>query len=216
MPRKRAETGSLKRCRTGQYLGQGIANIIKTVDPDAIIVGGEITRSWDLVAEKILQEVKSRGFFGQYGDTSILPTSLTGYPALLGAASLCIRKFFYGRPRHEMTDTVDIMTSDLIDGEIVAGVDTLGTEAFNITGWYLGRLIANIVAAFDPEAVILFGGLMNAVDLLVVPTRRSFEKHALAIARGRVRILVSVLNDGRAAILGASRLVRDALLEKCP
>lgn len=80
--------------RTGQYLGQGIANIIKTVDPDAIIVGGEITRAWDLVAPQILQEVKSRGFFGQYGDTSILPTSLTGSPALLGAASLCIRKFF--------------------------------------------------------------------------------------------------------------------------
>jgi predicted NBD/HSP70 family sugar kinase len=80
--------------RTGQYLGQGIANIIKAVDPDAIIVGGEITRAWDLVAQQIQQEVKSRGFFGQYGDTSILPTSLTGYPALVGAASLCIRKFF--------------------------------------------------------------------------------------------------------------------------
>jgi glucokinase len=94
--------------------------------------------------------------------------------------------------------------------------DTLATEAFNITGWYLGRLIADVALAFDPEAVILFGGLMNAGDLLVVPARRSFEEHALAIARGRIRILVSALNDGRAAILGASRLVRDALLEQCP
>jgi len=91
--------------------------------------------------------------------------------------------------------------------------DALATEAFNVTGWYLGRLIANVAAAFDPEAVILFGGLMNAGDLLVAPARRSFEEHALAIARDRIKILVSGLNDGRAAILGASRLVRDALVE---
>jgi predicted NBD/HSP70 family sugar kinase len=80
--------------RTGRYLGQGISNIIKSVDPDAIVIGGPITKAWDLVAPQIMQEVRSRGFFGQLGGTKILPTSLTGQPALLGAATLSIRRFF--------------------------------------------------------------------------------------------------------------------------
>jgi predicted NBD/HSP70 family sugar kinase len=80
--------------RTGRYLGQGIANIIKSVDPDAIVIGGPITCAWNLVAPQIMEGVKSRGFFGQFGDTNILPTSLAGQPALLGAATLSIRRFF--------------------------------------------------------------------------------------------------------------------------
>ena len=80
--------------RTGRYLGQGIANIIKAVDPDAIVIGGPILRAWNLVAPQIKEEVQSRGFFGQAGHTNILPTSLAGQPALLGAAALSIRNFF--------------------------------------------------------------------------------------------------------------------------
>lgn len=80
--------------RTGRYLGQGIANIIKSVDPEAIVIGGPITRAWNLLAPQIMEEVLRRGFFGQLGHTNILPTSLAGQPALLGAATLSIRKFF--------------------------------------------------------------------------------------------------------------------------
>ena len=80
--------------RTGRYLGLGIANIIKAVDPDAIVVGGEITREWDRIAPAIMEGVKMRGFFGKLGQTTILPTSLSGQPSLLGAATLSIRTFF--------------------------------------------------------------------------------------------------------------------------
>jgi predicted NBD/HSP70 family sugar kinase len=80
--------------QTGQYLGQGIANIIKSVDPDAIIVGGPITCAWDLIAPVILEGLKQRGFAGKLGNTTILPTSLVGRPSLLGAATLPIRKIF--------------------------------------------------------------------------------------------------------------------------
>ena len=80
--------------RTGHALGLGIANIIKAVDPDAIVIGGEITSVWELVAPQIIEGVKERGFFGTLGQTKILPTSLPGKSALLGAATLSISNFF--------------------------------------------------------------------------------------------------------------------------
>jgi N-acetylglucosamine repressor len=80
--------------RTAHYLGLGISNIIKAVDPHAIIIGGRITQVWDMVSPAILEAVTARAFFGKQGHTTILPTSLRQRPALLGAAALTIRQFF--------------------------------------------------------------------------------------------------------------------------
>ena len=90
--------------------------------------------------------------------------------------------------------------------------DPIAKGAFDRTGVYLGQLLANLVAMFDPEAVVLFGGLVNAGDLLMTPMRQSFNEHVLDVYRARVRILISGLNNGEAAVLGASCLVRDVLL----
>jgi glucokinase len=89
--------------------------------------------------------------------------------------------------------------------------DVIARAAFEVTGSYLGRLIANLAATFDPEAVVLFGGLVNSGELLVDPARRAFEEHVMETYRGKVQILVSSLNDGQAAVLGASCLVRDMM-----
>jgi N-acetylglucosamine repressor len=83
--------------KTGQYLGRGIANIIRSFDPELIIVGGTVTQAWDLVYPEIMETVNKRGFFGKQRNTTILPTSLTGNPPLLGAAALSIRKIFADR-----------------------------------------------------------------------------------------------------------------------
>jgi predicted NBD/HSP70 family sugar kinase len=83
--------------KTGQYLGRGIANIIRSFDPELIIVGGAITQAWNLVYPEIMETVNKRGFFGKQRNTTILPTSLSGNPPLLGAAALSIRKIFADR-----------------------------------------------------------------------------------------------------------------------
>lgn len=83
--------------KTGQYLGRGIANIIRSFDPELIIVGGTITQAWDLVYPEIMETVNKRGFFGKQRNTTILPTSLSDSPPLLGAAALSIRKIFADR-----------------------------------------------------------------------------------------------------------------------
>ncbi len=80
--------------RTGQYLGRGISNIIRSFDPEVIIIGGLVTQVWDLVYPEIMEAVNARGFFGKERNTTILPTSLTDSPPLLGAAALSIRRIF--------------------------------------------------------------------------------------------------------------------------
>jgi glucokinase len=87
--------------------------------------------------------------------------------------------------------------------------DPIAREAFSFTGEYLGRMLANTVAAFDPEMIILSGGLSNAQDLLIEPTRKSFKLNALEWHRESVEIKVSQLHY--AALLGASCLVSDGV-----
>jgi glucokinase len=93
--------------------------------------------------------------------------------------------------------------------ELAQSGDPVAIEAFNITGDYLGRMIANTVAAFDPEMVILSGGLSNAENLLLFPTQEAFEENALEWHKGTVAIKKSHLQN--AAIIGASSMILDAI-----
>jgi len=82
--------------QTGYYLGLGIANIIKAIDPHAIIIGGKITQVWDIIYPEIIAVVKQRAYFGKKKNIKILPTSLKTLPRLMGAATLAIEKIFDG------------------------------------------------------------------------------------------------------------------------
>ncbi len=100
--------------------------------------------------------------------------------------------------------------------ELARDGDPIATDAFEITGTHLGRVLANTAAVFDPCAVIVNGGLANAGELLLEPARRAFEANLLSVLRDRVRIIRSNLPDGRAAVLGASVFIRPLLVEESP
>lgn len=82
--------------KTGHYLGLGIADIILAVDPEAIIVGGTITKAWDLVYPEIINTVTRQAFFGKKRNTTILPSALHSSAPIMGAAAISIRKIFAG------------------------------------------------------------------------------------------------------------------------
>ncbi len=82
--------------KTGYYLGLGVSNIIKAVDPHAIIIGGKITQVWDIVFPEITSIVMQRAYFGKKKNIKILPTSLRTLPRLMGAATLAIEEIFDG------------------------------------------------------------------------------------------------------------------------
>ncbi len=82
--------------QTGYYLGLGIANIVKAIDPMAIVIGGRITQAWDIIYPDLIKVVNQRAYFGRKNKINILPTSLKIRPRLLGAATLAIQEIFDG------------------------------------------------------------------------------------------------------------------------
>lgn len=84
--------------------------------------------------------------------------------------------------------------------------DKLAREIFEFTGTMLGEAIADFIAFSSPQAVILFGGLTRAGNLLLDPVQRAVDENILHTFKGKAKILISQLKDSDAAILGASAL----------
>ena len=85
--------------------------------------------------------------------------------------------------------------------------DPIAREVYRFTGQILGESLANFVMFSSPEAIILFGGVIKAGELLMTPTREHMEKNLLPIFQNKVRLIFSELKEADAAILGASALV---------
>jgi glucokinase len=105
------------------------------------------------------------------------------------------------------------LTSRMIAGAADRG-DEIAKEAFEITGRILGMKLADSVAHLSPEAIILFGGMAAAGALIFDPTKRSLEEHLLPIYRNKVKLLPSGLKEGDTAVLGASALIWNEILNK--
>lgn len=89
--------------------------------------------------------------------------------------------------------------------------DPIALEAFEFTGDILGRKLADAVVFTSPEAIILFGGLAAAGELIFKPTRRALQENLFSVFRDTVKLLPSGIQGGNAAVLGAAALAWDAL-----
>lgn len=102
--------------------------------------------------------------------------------------------------------TIDELTSETVFNCAKQG-DPLANQVFEFTGEILGEALATFVLFSAPEAIVLFGGLTKAGDLIMKPTRQAMEANLLQVFKNQVKILFSDLNEADAAILGASALV---------
>ncbi len=87
--------------------------------------------------------------------------------------------------------------------------DAIANQIFEFTGQILGESLANFIMFSSPEAIVLFGGLTKAGDLILNPTRKHMDANLLPIFRNKVKLIFSELKEADAAILGASALVWD-------
>jgi len=98
----------------------------------------------------------------------------------------------------------DITSRDVFDAAMAG--DEMAKEIFRFTGEMLGEAFADFIAFSSPEAIILFGGLARAGDLIMNPIRESMEKNLLPIFKNKVKLMFSDLKESDAAVLGASAL----------
>jgi glucokinase len=113
----------------------------------------------------------------------------------------------------EMSDTDSILRNIPLDSITSKDVfdaandgDEVAKEIFAYTGKILGETFVDFVAFSAPEAIVLFGGLAKAGDLILQPITEHMEKSILPIWKNKVKILFSTLKDADAAVLGASAL----------
>lgn len=91
--------------------------------------------------------------------------------------------------------------------------DPIALEAFERTGKTLGLALADLMAITSPEAIILFGGLANAGDYILRPTYRYMEENQMTVFKGKVKLLMSGIQDKNVAILGGAALIWKQHLE---
>jgi predicted NBD/HSP70 family sugar kinase len=73
---------------TARYLGRGLANIVKAIDPRRIYLGGEITEAWDIVGPLVRTAMRELALIAEAGETEIFTVPVADHPRLRGAAAL--------------------------------------------------------------------------------------------------------------------------------
>ncbi|HLE80721.1 MAG TPA: ROK family protein, partial [Dehalococcoidia bacterium] len=96
------------------------------------------------------------------------------------------------------------ITAEAVSAAAQAG-DRVAREVLDRAANYLGIGVLNLVHIFNPQAVIIGGGVSQAGDLLFGPVRRIVEARAMPNFR-KVRILPAALGDD-VGLLGAVALV---------
>jgi glucokinase len=86
-------------------------------------------------------------------------------------------------------------------------------ELLSDVGTWLGRGIANIAAAVDPEVVVIGGGVSAAGDLLLLPAHRAFSRTLTGRGfREEARLVLARFRND-AGLIGAADLARHAMIE---
>jgi len=84
--------------------------------------------------------------------------------------------------------------------------DELAIEVYRRTGEVLGLGLANYASLVNPEAIIFTGGISKAGKWLLDPAKKSFDEHVFHNIQGKVKFLLSELDDRERDVLGASVL----------
>jgi glucokinase len=158
------------------------------------------------------------GFAGELGHTIIIPGgrlhegtglrgSLESYASATGVTKTAIELIEKNPEKESMLKTHGGEINSKFVYECAMKNDKLAKKVYAYTGKILGQALANFVMFSSPEAIVLFGGLTKAGDMIMKPTREHMEKNLLPIFQDKVKLIFSELKESDAAILGASALV---------
>jgi glucokinase len=94
--------------------------------------------------------------------------------------------------------------------ELAADGDEPSREVLALVGRRLGAGISSLVNIFNPEAVVVGGGVMAAGELLLAPARAEMAARALPPNRDLVRVVAARFGP-EAGLVGAGALALDGL-----
>jgi len=116
------------------------------------------------------------------------------------------RKIAEGRKSLLLTESYDRLklTPQMIYDAAAKG-DEVGIETFQETGYYIGLALGSIINIFNPELIVIGGGIAQAGSLLIDPIIRSTQANAIGTLYQTCKIVTADLGDN-AGIMGAAAL----------
>ena len=116
-------------------------------------------------------------------------------PAVARVANTAIRR--------KLGQSASFTTEDVAD--LARAGHRTSQAIFHAAGHLLGLGVANLISLFDPEVVVVTGGLTNAADLFLDELRATALSRCQPLIARSVKIVVSKLQS-KANMLGAAKL----------
>jgi glucokinase len=113
-----------------------------------------------------------------------------------------------GRAHAQGRELVGPLVTELAHDGDEAAIETIATIGRN-----LGVAIAGFVNTFNPEVVVIGGGVMGAGELLLGPVRAEVAARALPPSRDLVEIVPAAFGV-EAGMIGAASLAFDGLRQR--
>ncbi|WKN50037.1 ROK family protein [Nocardioides sp. Arc9.136] len=159
------------------------------------------------------------GMAGEFGHAQVVPD---GQPCECGGAGCweqyssgnALVRFARARIGREPTMLEQLCGGDpsTLVGPMVTEAaeqgDLVARQAFASVGDWLGVGLANLVAAFDPELVVVGGGVSAAGDRLLEPARHALVRSLVGAAHREVPPVVRARFGPEAGVVGGAILAR--------
>jgi glucokinase len=178
-------------------------------------IGGGLVLGGDLVRG-------ASGVAGELGHVLVVPN---GHPCGCGRLG-CIEQYASGKAlvrfaralaaddSSQAVVLLDLAGGDTgaITGEMVTAAAKVGDpaacEAFNQIGYWLGQALADLVQVLDPQVLVIGGGVVDAGDLLMAPSRKAYTEALALRSRLPYAELRPALLGNLAGVVGAADLAR--------
>lgn len=162
------------------------------------------------------------GMAGEFGHQQVMPD---GLPCECGGRG-CWEQYSSGNAlvRHAraglgvattLLDDLSGGRSDALVGSMVtdaaAAGDPVARMAFASVGDWLGVGLANLVASFDPQVIVIGGGVSAAGDLLLDPARAALARSLVGAEHRVVPPILRARFGPEAGAVGGAQLARDAV-----
>jgi glucokinase len=208
-----ANTAALAECRFGAGRGHRfvLCATLGTGIGGALVIDNRVYRG-------------ANGMAGEFGHIQVVPE---GHRCECGNRG-CWEQYASGnalvREARELVRSTSPMArhlrsvvdgdADALDGPQITQAardgDPLSIELLADVGRWLGVGLAGMAAAFDPGCIIIGGGLSEAGDLLIDPTRRAFSRSLTGRGHREEPVIVRADLGPNAGFIGAADMARSA------
>ncbi len=158
----------------------------------------------------ILNKEIYRGPFYSGGEVGHIPLDLKGPNCACGGFG-CLEKYVGNRAIMKMARIEFARRISLEElSRLAKSGNPKAVKIWKRTGDLLGLAISGVVNVFNPEVVVIGGGIAEAGQSLLGPVRRKVRRHAMRFLKDKVKIKKATLGSD-AGVLGAGLLAKERI-----